>query len=256
MNVNFVPNNPAGVEVNRLNYQGPIQILPVADLRYDFFIEVGIANQHSRRIYSMPRIHRSKSTFVQANYPAKGRADVTVQNLNRGFGAFTNTIMNFKLKDTPQSFNFDLLNTQQNPFMRYGKELNSGDWGTINELEVNTLDNEIQNVHLTNYSEPVSIPGEFYQLNETLHIIEEAASHISEYKDPSSSNNPFVGDSWGLVLLQHLREVAIGHFARIKDFENRNAIGKYREVHEIANMFNQALRNSLDNQVENPNFIK
>jgi hypothetical protein len=59
----------------------------------------------------MPRVHRSKSTFMQVTYPASKTATVNIQNLNRGYGAFSETIMDFKLKDTKQNFYIDLLNT-------------------------------------------------------------------------------------------------------------------------------------------------
>lgn len=112
ISVNWVGDSIPGSEVNRLEYKGPITTLATADLRYDFFIDVGITNQHSSRIYSMPRVPRSKSNFIYATYPAKKRAKVSIQNLNRGYGAFISTAMNFKMKDSSNNFNYELLNTE------------------------------------------------------------------------------------------------------------------------------------------------
>jgi hypothetical protein len=140
--------------------------------------------------------------------------------------------------------------------MRYGKSLNSGFWGTIPELEYITLDKETRSINLSNNTEATVVPGEFSLLNETLNIIENVASFVSEYKDPSSSMNPFNGDSWALALLEHMREVAIGHFDKIEDYSKTNTIGKYRDVLEVQEMFNQALKNSFNSKIENPEFIK
>lgn len=105
---------------------------------------------------------------------------------------------------------------------------------------------------------PSSVPilGEFSGLNETLNVIEHAASYVSDYKSPVyTSASAFKGDSWGLALIHHLRQVVVGLFDRVDDFSNRHTFAKHREVFETIVMFDAALRNTLDRRIESPEYL-
>jgi len=94
-------------------------------------------------------------------------------------------------------------------------------------------------------------------LNDTLNVIEVAASYISEYHNADySAISAFKGETWAIALIHHLREVVVGLFERVDDFSNKHTFAKNREVYEVITMFNVALRNALDRRIESPAYLR
>lgn len=140
--------------------------------------------------------------------------------------------------------------------MRFGRSLNRIDWGTLKALKVDTFMGNSVPLSLSESSMNSEILGEFSALNETLNVIENAASYISEYKSPDFSPSwVFRGDSWSLALVHHLREVVVGLFDRIDDFSNKHTFGKHREIYEVIYMFNSAIRNVFDRRIESHEYL-
>lgn len=119
----------------KIDYVGPDKVITIpTPIRSDYFVELIGANNYVEVQYSFRRVVKSETVFGSADYPSSDRGRLVLSNINHAFGRYQDPSLSFKLRQNIPVFNHYLPYTTREPFMRFGRYLNNGDWGTLKQI--------------------------------------------------------------------------------------------------------------------------